>query len=528
MSKSCCSWRGIQCMWIQKKATIGLQMWSATALLLRAMPFSPLVMGSRLTTSSEGLSSLTTRPITTGNPDTWSPLMRLPSEVWGEITSHFGSDGRDLRSMMSASRSTYRLLCTPSAVTRLHINLSWKNKTKLTAWPTEWFAKFPGVVSIGLFLNPGSCVKFSIETVSALPRNLRHLHLGFVDSISNDMLPFLPPFLLTLNLEQNYRITDQGFKDLPESLEALHLPENNITSSYCLSFLPTTLKSLSIRTTDEIAEGFIVHLPALTKLKLCGNNRMPGPSISVLPSSIKALNWALKPGLEPFDMALIPRGLLSLTCHIPRDVDQTIAALPPTLLILTITHSGVISTNGIGLLPRGLTSLELSSNVTLAEAATEKLPPNLQFLYLPKNSSWTPTGIMGLPHSIHTLKLGANRYFANAAFAVLPPKLYSFSCQWNDDMTEELVKYAPPTLRRLEVKAKFEDVTGPQSFDLAFSNSLGIPRYERERTGTGHLINIRPYDVHLFEVDPLKSTLRHLDVSPKNIPPLWKTTNERR
>lgn len=459
-------------------------------------------------------------PASEPGPLTLSPLLRLPSEVWGEITSFFGSDGRDLRAMMSAGRSAYRLLCSPSAVTRLHINLGWKTKLKITAWPSEWFAKFPGVVSIGLSLNPGSRVLFSVETVQALPRNLRHLHLGFVDSIGDTMLPYLPPLLLTLDLEKNFRITDRGIKNLPEFLETLHLPENTITSSHCIPHLPSTLKHLSIRTTDEIGDAIMRLLPNLKSLKLCGSSRLPGPSISALPPSITTLTWALRHGLDPFLAELINRSLTDLTCHIPDEADLTLASLPPSLLRLTITHGGEITSKGIELLPRGLLRLELISDNSLPVACIRHLPPNLQYLYLHKNSKWEPNRMMDLPPSIHTLKLGQNANFTNASFAVLPPRLFFFSCLWNEEITEEFLKWAPPSLRRLELKARYEDAEF-QSIDLAFSNSLTLPRCVRERTTSGNLINTRPYDTHLFEVDPVQSYIKHIDVSPKNIPTIW-------
>ena len=421
---------------------------------------------------------------------------------------------------MSASRSTYRLLCTPSAVTRLHINLSWKNKLKITSWPTEWFAKFPGLVSIGLFLNPGSQVKLSAETVSSLPRNLRHLHLGFVDSISDDMLSYLPPFLLTLNLEKNYRITDRGFKNMPESLEALHLPENTITSSHCIPFLPTTLKSLSIRTTDEISEALVRQLPALTTLRLCGSVSLPGPSISSLPTSLKLFNWSLKQGLDTFEMTLLPTGLVDLTCHILQDPDNTLASLPPGLLRLTITHNTPISEKGIELIPRGLTSLELTSDSSLPSAAIRRLPPNLQYLCLLKNDLWTSTDIMDLPSSIHTLKLGQNANFSNACFAILPPSIYFFSCKWNENITSNCIKYAPPSLKRLELKVLHVD-SDEQPIDFSFPNVITMPRYSRERTKAGSLIYLRCFDVYLFELDSLTGRIRQLDIAPKNVPPFY-------
>jgi hypothetical protein len=482
-------------------------------------------MGQTFTSLSGADAAVLIRPLTHPPLDinTRSPLMNLPSEIWGVITSFFGNDGRALRALMSSSRSSYELLHMPSAVTRLHINLSWKGGKRITEWPTAWFSKFPGLVSIGLHLNPVSKVAFSIEIISNLPRNLRHLHLAFPDSISDEMLPYLPPFLQTLNLEHNYRITDDGFKLLPESLESLHLPENTNQTARCITNLPATIRSLTIHTADEITEAFMRRLPPLTSLRLCGKNRVPGPSMAALPPTLKLLTWSLKDGLEYLDMPLLPEGLMELTCFILHDADEALAALPKRLLRLTITHSSDITTKGIELLPRGLTSLELTSNTNLSEKAIRHLPPNLQTLCLPKNRMWTPQQLMELPQSIHTLKMTMNSQFTNASFGVLPHNLFYLSILWNEDITEECVRFLPPSLQRLEIRAKFEDCPGSsiQPIDECFPTAITIPRYQRERTSSGYLINMRPWDLYLFQVDIQNASLFHLSMSPNNVPNLW-------
>jgi hypothetical protein len=441
-----------------------------------------------------------------------SPLLRLPPEIWGEITSYFGSDGQTLLAMMSSSRTAHALLCVPAAVTRLHINLIWKRKSVIAEWPTKWFAKFPGLVSIGLQLNPASRVPFSIETISSLPRNLRHLHLGFADGISSEMLSYLPPFLQTLNLEKNYLIRDDGMKNLPESLESLHLPENTCITSRSIPGIPRSVCSLSLRTSDEISEGLASELPALTYLRLCGSNRLPGPSIRALPPTLTKLEWKLKGGIGPFEAPLLPTNLLELETCIPVDVNETLACLPQGLLRLVVIQCGAVSDEGIKALPSSLTSLEFTSHRTIPASVIPHLPPKLQVLVLPKIDQWDPDQLITLPSSLHTLKLPMNAKFTNFWLACLPQTLYSFSCCWNPELTEECTEFLPASVKRLELRSRYEDAD-VQSFDEAFPTAYTIPRLVRERTASGYLVSTRPWDIYTFEVD--QKRLKQISIWPQ-------------
>jgi hypothetical protein len=454
--------------------------------------------------------------------------MNLPPEVWGMITAYFGNDGHALRSLMTASRSTHALLCLPKSVTRLHINVSWKGNTKIEEWPTNWFAKFPSLVSIGLGLGPANQVKISAEVVQTLPRYLRHLHLGFADSISNDMLPLLPPFLETLNLEHNSRINDRGIKDLPESLTSLHLPNNYILSPYCIPFIPKTVTSLSLRTSASITETMMKEMPRLSFLTLSGAEPPSGPAIASLPPTLKTLYWAFNQPIDNLDIALLPEGLQDLTCSLPKvwkalsggvsseDCDRCFSSLPRGLLSLTIISSSRVSAKSLASLPPNLRSLELRTETQLEAESLKSLPNSLTQLSLPKHDSLTSSDLMNLPPSLEILKLPNNGHFSNASFAVLPPKLRIFSCLWvNDSLSEACVRYAQPGLSRLELKTRVHNEDG-QSIDLAFPTARSIERATGEEFLHRSVCN--PWDIHTFALNPAAMTIEQVEIWPKSIP----------
>lgn len=140
-----------------------------------------------------------------------SPLFKLPPPTWGLITSFL--DARSIVIFMRSSPRVQNLLRSPHAVPRLHIDLPYASKMRLTEWPFEWFDAYPTLVSVGLALNIDSkmkpftyaslnlatCLYCLILTKIAVPllydQLLANLDKPTVSKPSNDFLVLLGTYI---------------------------------------------------------------------------------------------------------------------------------------------------------------------------------------------------------------------------------------------------------------------------------------------------------------------------------------------
>lgn len=349
-----------------------------------------------------------------------------------------------------------------------------------------------------------------------------------VDSINDDLIPYLPQMLLTLVLEKNFRITDVGIAKLPEWLETLSLPQNNKLSSHCIPKLPKTLRSLTFRTSDEILPGIAAEMPALTSLNVHGLQRLTGPTIAALPSSITNFLWNVDHPMGMMELTSLPRGLSELQIG---TLDHPLESMPhiPPVKRLTIVSSTFGRTYlPLSHLPQTLLSLNLTF-VREFEADTITIfPPTLTSLCLQNLRTAQFSDIERLPRGLHILKLPSCSSFKDEWFSALPPRLHVFHCTWNEEITDNLVKYAPRTLYRLVLRsmvivdpAVFGWNMAPSSpsvshpIDHCISIAPLFPRIQDSiRTNRGTAIHVPHWDTYSFSID--HGVLGVYDIFPRD------------
>lgn len=435
---------------------------------------------------------------------------------------------------------------------------------RITEWPFEWFEQFPTLVSIGLALNidsklqpftyasfklccinsallltllvaslwlrprfPNPCRSWHLvsrESLQRFPATLRHLHLNMVDSINDDLIPFLPQMLLTLSLDKNFRITNAGIARLPEWLETLYLPQNSKLTSQCIPKLPKTLRSLTFRTSDEITPELMAEMPALTTLNVHGSQRLTGPTIAALPSSITNFLWSIDVPMGLMELTSLPRSLNELYIRSLDTPLETIPHIPPAkrLTVVSTVPSGeyLVLTS----LPQTLISLNLTSMRQFAPDIVTTFPPTLTSLTLQSLRKANKADIERLPRGLHILKLTNFAGFQDAWFSALPPQLHVFHCTWNELITDKLFSYAPPSLYRLVMRSMVvvdpvvRNGEAPRFVTHPIDDYISIaplfPRIADEiRLKRGTAVHVPDWDTYSFNID--HGVLSVFDIFPR-------------
>ena len=442
-------------------------------------------------------------------------LFNLPPFVWSQITALLTSE--DIVRLGCASPFTRNFLRSPHVVTHLHIHIPARSYITLDTFPHEWFAPYPMLTSMGLTsLKQGQKgLVLSPDVLAQFPRSLRHLHLTYADNLNDNLLKHLPRMLLTLHLEHNAAISDEGIENLPEWLETLHLPSAQRLTSFCIAKLPRSLRDLKFQTQNEILDGHMAHMPALTSLQVLGENRIPGPSIAALPRTLTRFNWSINKPMDEFDVELLPPLIRDLTISQLTHPDAAIARLNPLLQRLTIVSttnplSEGITSKGILALPPSLVYLEL---MNLKEVKMADLPRSLHSLSLPRIQEISLEELAGIPSSLRILKLRCCANFEDAWFAHLPPKIHFLACRWNANITAKLIRHTPPSLLRLELKDggppllyDWEDIVPHISIQEAIpvTSALQLPYASASSCKT-----------YLLELNAERQQMRVLDYFPK-------------
>ena len=453
-----------------------------------------------------------------------SKLFALPPPVWGQITALLTAE--ELVRFGIASPFARHFLRMPHVVTSLHIQVPVRSNIKLDTFPHEWYASYPTLTSIGLtFRKQGQKgLLLTPPVLAQLPASLRHLHLTFPDTFNDQLIGHLPHFLLTLNLELNTAISDDGIQYLPEGLETLHLPHNPNLTSFCIPKLPRSLKTLTFQTKEEIPEGAMRQMPALTSLTITGDSRVPGPSIAALPSSLTAFKWAISQPMDAFAVQLLSPNLRDFSVSKLNNPDDAVEKLPRELQRLLITAPNPdLSIHGFRVLPPKLVYLEISQQKTLATGSILSLPRQLHSLSLPLCRTLLMDDLKSLPQSLYILKMKSVAHLTNEWFALLPPRIHFFSCTWNVDISEKLLEHVTPSLARLELRAHVQRVDSyspqrvyPQPIDEAMPSVLALPRRSDDNTHT----HGAPFETFLFEINAPKGLITALDVYPKSALPV--------
>jgi hypothetical protein len=212
-------------------------------------------------------------------------MQYLHPEVWSQVSNYLSAE--DLGILCSSNRSICR-----------HI-LNGTTRLFYTGPVTRLFQAFPNLNTlICLHLRHG-------VNVLLLPNTLTVLSLPQDKMLTDGDLCNLPPYLTSLNLQDNSNITDDGVSH-PRSLTYLNLRSNEQITDAGLRYLPRDLTYLNLSYNRNVTDAGVAYFPrSLTYLSY--NSNITDAGVAYFPRYVTVLDLWYNRNITDLGVPHFPR-----------------------------------------------------------------------------------------------------------------------------------------------------------------------------------------------------------------------------